>query len=309
MEALHHLIRHFVPRPPSGEELAVFSLCLESLPQLEPAKLCLVNHPGQGSLVYPSQEFETRQWLSLLHEDRWRSENEAAEWAYETLEGQTVEALSVYRVTPLVPNPQQFGSSFCSWKSEHEYTATGQHCQIAVSTNIAQPAVGLTQEEQLSNQEADFLLNSFSISEHSPTFRLWQGSFLEVIGKKEQAILRTFSKGISATDIPFIAYSTGRSQVLLRVAAQFLGRKPLENISDAELLAALLPWGSRTLVFHHDMKIDGVELKFCFCYIKPLAAYPPVRIEFPAALYHKEGYHCLLDKLLAHFVLNPNTLL
>lgn len=305
MEVGQRLIRQFIPRPPTAEDLAIFTLCLESLPQFEPVQLHLVNGPEVHSLVYPSQEFKTHQWLCIDNAVRWQSESEAIEWAYEILDGQTIEALSFFKIPAISEGERHI--TLCAWKSEHMYTTAGQDQRITIFDNPLS-AKSKSQGKQLSYQEIEFMRYSFQASaEQSAHLRLWSGGLLKIAEREDPAVLRDYARAFSGS-LPLVTFSTSNSQVLSRMAGQLLGREPMVNISDAQVLNSLVPWGSRSLIFHHEIQVDRLNLLFNFCYLKPLATYAPIRVEFLASHPQGDDVQNLFDRLLAHFILNPNTI-
>lgn len=304
VEVIHRFFRQFIPRPASAEDLAVFTLCLESLPQHEPVTLHLADGPEARSLVYPSQEFKNQQWLYNLGTDRWQSESQSVEWAYEILVGEMVETLSFHQIPLFLDGV--FYPSLYGRKKEQLYTPSGQQQRMQVFSN-PQTAEDRAQAKDLSIHEVAYMLDTFRRSSaQSPRLHLWLGSFLEIAEKKGPMVLRDCARGLGGNSLPLAAFSTNSSQVLTRMAGQLVGREPAAVITDAQVLSTLLPWGSRSLMFHHQIHAEGVELLFNFCYLKPLATYAPIRVEFLAAHFQESDVPHLLDQILAHFILNPD---
>ncbi len=303
MEVIQRLIRQFIPRPPTAEDLAVFTLCLESLPQFKPGRLQLVNSPEIRSFVYPSAEFKSQQWLYTPATDRWQSESEAIQWAYEILDGQTVASLSLFQIPVFVDGLRH--TSLCSRISKHVYTTVGQQQQFIISSNPL-AVESRAQGKSLSIQEVEFMRDSFGEPSMPTSYlHLWLSSFVEMAEWKGVTVLQECALAFVGS-APLVAFSTSQSQVLLRLAGQILGREPMANISDAQVLSSLLSWGGRTLLLHHEIHAGGHELLFNVCYLKPLATYAPIRVEFLASHFQEDVVSDLLDRIVAHSILNPN---
>lgn len=294
-----------VPYLAKGSTLAPFHLFLESLPQFDPTDISLLLDEETGSWLYPSDEFEGKEWLSSCSKPRWDSMNEAIEWAYDVLEGSSIGHFHMYnafRRLGSLPQYTSIGGHLCRYM-EFEY--------LARERQIASNACSFTSKTDpldLRREEVTQLFGSFlDRRKKSITLLLWHNSLLE-LAVAWPSVLKTFLSKASTGSPPVCTLSTDGVSHLGRVAQRFLELPLPAGLTDAELLEQFLPWGRRSLAFYHDSLAADCDLTFSFCYLKPLREYPPIRIEFPDCGLLGNSLDATLDLILAFLILNPNVL-
>jgi hypothetical protein len=291
-----------VPYLAKGSTLAPFHFFLESLPQFGPSDISLILDQGVGSRLYPSEEFEGKEWLSSSSRPRWDSLNEAVEWAYDVLEGSSIGYFHMYnafRKLASLPHYTLIGGHLCRYM-EHLYKDHEQHvvqnsCSFTSKTDI----------QELLEEEINQLFERVQTDRETlPTNLLWHNSLLELV-EGHQSVAKAFLSKAATFSTTLFTFSTDGLTHLGQLAEKFLERPLPVGITDAELLAQILPWGSRSLVFCHDSLEPESGLKFCFCYMKPIREYPPIRVEFPHLQMGGDSLDGVLDKIMAFLLLTP----
>ncbi|MAT96868.1 MAG: hypothetical protein CL608_06970 [Anaerolineaceae bacterium] len=299
------VFRATVPRPVPPETIASIHFFLESLPQFNPTDFTLVLDREAGTYIHPSEEFQDQEWLATYQEPRWIDLPTALDWAYQLLETFKVERFLTVRKPMLVLSRGRSDEYFFH-RYSHHYQATQQEILKSIGSLLPGPAANF-QTGEILHEEIASLFRVYDELDKSPdVIFLWCGSFLDTAANWPDELLHLIPR-LNGPQPAFVAYSTNGANHFGRIAAKFLDVTLPERATDAELLHAILPWGARTRLFCHDSLNLVDSYKFYFCYIRPLREYPPVRLEIPPKIPLKEIDH-LLDRVMAHIILNPNIL-
>lgn len=278
--------------PTISLELGVFALCAQDLPAHNSDELRL--NYEHGVSIYPSREAQNQQLLGKPYGDEWQLHDDAVDWAYTVIQGETTEAISVYTIP--IPATETAPATTCLHirQATHVYRERGQD-KALVTINRILP------------HDEDVLLSSLNTITTNPAhIHVLRESILEMPISRRLSILKKLTE-LNA-QAKFLMYSNSGSQVIVQLVAQLLQKSVPPGVTNAELLDLCLAWGSRTLVFHCDMKITDVTYEFCFCYLKPLRFYPPIRVEFHKSLLTEGVHDEFLAKIMAHFILNPDSI-
>lgn len=295
-------LRTKVPRPLPPDLIASVTMFLETLPQFDKTDLTLVLDGEKGTKIFPSEELAEQAWFATTREPRWPDLPTAEDWAYRILENSRVDRV-VTTLRALVTADWKMKKDYFFYQYMHLYHAT--HQDIRGGTGNFVPGYSpQTPEETIVQAEIRTILGIYRmIDTPSKALLLWRGSFLEMAERFPDTLHSLLSR--VGQQPSFIAYSTNRANHFSQIAQAFLGVSLPHSITDAELFDAIVPWGGRTHLFCHEAPSTTATLRFSFCYIKPLRKYPPIRLEIPDNI-PRDEIDSLLDRVLAHLILNPN---
>lgn len=291
-----------VPRPLAPDIIASVRMFLETLPQFDEADLTLVRDREKGTRIFPSEELGGQAWFTTIREPRWPDLPTAEDWAYRILENSRVDRV-VTTLRALVTADWEMKKDYFIYQYMHLYHATHQDIRGGTGNFVPgytpqTPAITVVREEIRT------ILEIYrTIDAPSNALLLWGGSFLEMADRFPDELNVLLSQ--VGQQPSFVAYSTNGATHFSQIAQAFLEMSLPQYITDAELLNAMVPWGGRTRLFCHEIPGATDALRFSFCYIKPLREYPPIRLEIPDLIPLKE-IDSLLDRVLAHIILNPN---
>lgn len=294
-----------LPRPQPLETTAIINLFLETLPQNNSEDLTLDLNEAQGTYIHPSQEFQGETWLATTSTSRWDDDPTAIEWAYNTLEN-----LSIIRfqkvLHPFLSLDKGHTYAYFYHLYTHQYHVTHQESTFSIGTLFPGNTDSFYKGEILQEEVKSlfYVIKEPGITPSS--YFLWFNSFLELSEKWPSQLAALLSQ-VNNYSPKFAAYSTNGANHIGRIVERCLRLTLPEGTTDAELLNAILPWGGRTRLICHESKGGNEPMRFNFCYIKPIQEYPPIRVEIPAKI-PLEEVDSLLDKVMAHVILNPDVL-
>jgi len=304
MIGIKQVIQRFSKQISDPEIIAMFSFCLETLPQLIPSQFSASFGSNVIFSLSPTLEMNDQGWFTTCSEARWPSENVAIDWAYETLEGQTISLLTASPlVSPIFSEQPTIRLYACH--NKHRYR---NRIHVETVENYLLPAladIASDKESVVLDEEVEFFKQFFHTAE-TPGFCLWNKSLLDLVQQDNRATQDIWNLCKDPSVLPLLTFSTNASQVYLRLAGQIIEQPVPDRLTDAEVLSALMPWGSRTRLVKGIIQVEQIELQFYSCYVKPRESYPPLRVEVPTASLHEETIGLLLDQLLAYMILNPH---
>lgn len=308
MTELRKSVKRFVRHKRSPKTEAVFSLCLQSFHEFSADVLSVNLFLDSLGRVSPTSELYELNWLTTSYSDRWTSEYEAIEWAYERLKGNKINVVSA---TPMYSPYATLGpkATLHARNSIHRYSEVGQ--EVSIENLVVAPFIdpALDRENVMLNEELMLVEKLFS-EEGSELegLWLWQKSVFDMAANKKEAQLQEMVSIIRQSKQPVFTFSASPSQIYIQMASQALDSSIPEGLSDIDLLTALMPWGSRTALFDHFIRMEELEWHFRFCYVRPFPLHPPVCIEFPVVSDYESRYADLLEMVIANFILNPDLL-
>lgn len=294
-----------VPRPLPPETLASINMFLETLPQFNPIDLTLVLNKGAGTYIHPSEELQDKVWLATYQKPRWADLATALDWAYKLLETFKVERFQTIR-KPMTILGRGVSEEYFYYHYTHRYLSTQQETIKSMGSAVPGYAANFTPGEILRSEMENLLYIYDKLKAIPEALFLWCGSFLDTAANWPDELLYLMPH-LNPHHSSFVAYSTNGANHFGRITEKFLDVTLPQRTTDAELLNAILPWGARTHLFCHDSVENIDAYKFSFCYIKPIQEYPPIRLEIPTRV-PPEEIDLILDRIMAHFILNPNIL-
>ncbi|MCA9921458.1 MAG: hypothetical protein KC421_03750 [Anaerolineales bacterium] len=294
------LSSRFIPRPPTLRAFLELSLCIQNFPEYDPPKLKIMLENSDGASLYPSVDFPIEQRIYTNTEPRWRSINEAADWAYNILNGHNVCQFAFHELH----GPS--ASSVLVRKSRHKYDLNGQRRRdLSINTEF----LTVPQEKAVNKrfeEETEFLADSIARYSHQNNWCfIWHGCYLNAIQSQKPHYVSDLFRSFTKLQPNYFAFSNGRSDIFAQLASRLLDKEAPANVNDADLFALFLPWGSRSTLFYVDAFDGDPALRFGVCYLRPYQEAPPIRIEIPAHMMADDRWQ-LLDKVMAHFILNPD---